>query len=102
MSVSNTVLDELIDALTERMSNSFSKQLNTANVEYAFNGIISEINTTDNTAIVDIGSFVTDYIPNKTGYDVGTEDTNLKIGDSVKVYSDRKNMVGAYIGIKLS
>lgn len=102
MSVNNTVLDELIDALTERMSKSFSKQLNTANVEYAFNGVILDINTTDNTAVVDIGSSTTDYIPNKTGFVVGTEDTNLKIGDTVKVFSDKRNMVGAYIGVKLS
>lgn len=101
MSVDKVALDELIQALNEQMQKTFSKQLNLANVEYAFKGIVVQIDTTNNTAIVDIGTSTTDYLPNKTGYDVGTEDTNLKVGDTVKVFSDRTNMVNAYIGVKL-
>ena len=102
MELDNNVLDELIDVIYKRIEQKFAKQLNSANVEYAFSGIITEINTSDNTAVVDIGSSTTDYIPNLTGFVVGTEETNLKIGDTVKVFSDRSNMVGAYIGVKLS
>lgn len=102
MDLDNNVLDELIDVIYKRIEQKFAKQLNSANVEYAFAGIITEINTSNNTAVVDIGSSTTDYIPNLTGFSVGTEDTNLKIGDTVKVFSDRNNMVGAYIGVKLS
>ncbi len=101
MSVDKVALDELIQALNEQMKKTFSKQLNIANVEYAFKGIVLQIDTTNNTATVDIGTSTTDYLPNKTGYDVGTEDTNLKVGDTVKVFSDRTNMVNAYIGVKL-
>lgn len=102
MDIDNNVLDEFIDVIYKRIEQKFAKQLNIANVEYAFTGIVTTIDTNNNTAIVDIGSSTTDYIPNLTGFAVGTEATNLKIGDTVKVFSDKSNMVGAYIGVKLS
>lgn len=92
--IDNAVLDELIDEIYKRIEQKFAKQLNTANVEYAFNGIVTAVNTEANTAIIDIGSSTTDYIPNRSG-------VVLAVGDAVKVYSDRSNMVGAYIGVKL-
>lgn len=98
--IDNAVLDELIDEIYKRIEQKFAKQLNTANVEYAFNGIVTDVNTDANTAIVDIGSSTTTYIPNRTGVEIGV-DGGLNVGDAVKVYSDRSNMVGAYIGVKL-
>lgn len=101
--IDKALLDELIDEIYKRIEQKFAKQLNTANVEYAFNGIVTAINpselpegaTPDTiTAIVDIGSSTTSYIPNRSG-------EIIAVGDTVKVYSDRSNMVGAYIGVKL-
>ncbi len=98
--IDNAVLDALIDEIFKKIEQKFAKQLNIANVEYAFKGIVTEINADKNTAVVDIGSSTTTYIPNRTGEEIGVEG-GLNIGDSVKVFSDRSNMVGAYIGVKL-
>lgn len=98
--IDNAVLDELIDEIYKRIEQKFAKQLNTANVEYAFNGVVKAIIPEDATtpdkitAIVDIGSSTTTYIPNRSG-------ETIAVNDVVKVYSDRSNMVGAYIGVKL-
>lgn len=92
--IDNKLLDALIDEIFKRVEQKFAKQLNMANVEYAFNGIVVEADNDADTAIVDIGSSTTTSIPNRTGSD-------LKAGDTVKVFSDRSNMVGAYIGVKL-
>lgn len=109
MKIDNNVLDELVDVIYTRIEQKFAKQLNTANVEYAYSGIVMEIDSTNDTAIVDIGDSITEFIPNKTGFAVGkaTDDESannsiLKVGDTVKVFSDRKNMAGAYIGVKIS
>ena len=98
--IDNAVLDELIDEIYKRIEQKFAKQLNTANVEYAFSGVVKAIIPTDATepdqitAVVDIGSSTTTYIPNRSG-------EMIAVNDTVKVYSDRSNMVGAYIGVKL-
>lgn len=98
--IDNAVLDELIDEIYKRIEQKFAKQLNTANVEYAYNGVVKAITPEDATepdqitAIVDIGFSTTDYIPNRSR-------EMIKVNDTVKVYSDRSNMVGAYIGVKL-
>lgn len=92
--IDNAVLDELVEEIFKRVEQKFVKQLNTANVEYAFNGIITAVNADANTAIVDIGSSTTAYIPNRSG-------ETIAVGDAVKVYSDRSNMAGAYIGVKM-
>lgn len=92
--IDNAVLDEFIDEIYKRIEQKFAKQLNTANVEYAFNGVVTAVNTDANTAVVDIGSSTTTHIPNRSG-------ETIAVGDTVKVYSDRSNMVGAYIGVKL-
>ena len=98
--IDNAVLDELIDEIYKRIEQKFAKQLNTANVEYAFKGIVTAINAPEDAtpdqimATVDIGTSTTDYIPNRSG-------EAIAINDMVKVYADRSNMVGAYIGVKL-
>lgn len=102
LDIDDSVLDEFIDILYKRMEQKFSKQLNTANVEYSFSGVIKEIDISTNKAVVDIGHSITDYIPNNTGVALGTNENNLKVGDVVKVYSDRKNIANSYIGVKLS
>ena len=95
LDIDDAILDEFIDVIYTRIEQKFAKQLNKANVEYAFLGIVQSIDTTTNTAVVDIGTATTTSIPNNSGVE-------LKVGDSVKVFSDRKNMVGAYIGVKLN
>ena len=109
MNIDNNVLDELVDVIYTRIEQKFAKQLNTANVEYAYSGVVMEIDTDNDTATVDIGGYITEFIPNKTGVAFGeasgddtVDNTILKVGDTVKVFSDRKNMSGAYIGVKLS
>ena len=90
------VLQEFIAALARMVERKISSDLNNANIEYAFKGIVTDYNSETNTAVVDIGESTTDYIPNLTG-----EET-LSVGDTVKVFSDKRNMVGAYIGVKLA
>ena len=92
--IDTALLDELVDEIFKRVEQKFAKQLNMANVEYAFNGVVTEADNDAKTAVVDIGSSTTATIPNRTGED-------LSDGDTVKVFSDRNNMVGAYIGVKL-
>jgi hypothetical protein len=98
--IDNAVLDELVDEIFKRVEEKFVKQLNTANVEYAFKGVVTSIDAPEDatpdkiTAIVDIGSSTTTYIPNRSGEVIAE-------GDTVKVFSDKNNMVGAYIGVKL-
>lgn len=101
LDIDDAILDEFIDVIYTRIEQKFAKQLNKANVEYAFLGIVQSIDTTTNTAVVDIGTATTTSIPNNTGLTLGATG-GLNIGDSVKVFSDRKNMVGAYIGVKLN
>ena len=88
-------LDEFIDAIYTRIEEKFSKQLNAANVEYAFSGIVTVADNKKKIATVDIGSSTIEDIPNHTGED-------LLVDDTVKVFSDKRNMVGAYIGVKLA
>lgn len=98
--IDNAVLDALIDEIFKRVEEKFAKQLNIANVEYAFKGIVKETKIPEGaepneiTATVDIGSSTTTFIPNRSGEPIVQ-------GDAVKVFSDRSNMVGAYIGVKL-
>lgn len=89
------ILQEFINAIARMVERKISSDLNDANIEYAFKGIVSDFNSDNNTAVVEINDSTTDYIPNLTG------DT-LSAGDTVKVFSDKRNMVGAYIGVKLA
>ncbi len=92
--IDNAVLDELIDVIYQRIEQKFAKQLNTSNVEYAYSGIVLGV---DDAGLVnvDIGLSTTGYIPNRSG-------ETLKKGDTVKVFTDRTNMVGAYIGVLIA
>lgn len=102
---SRDILNNLAEAMTHMVERIFKKELNNANIEYAYKGIVTDIKTETTTvnkedivvvvaAEVDIGDSTTDYIPNYTG-------RNLKIGDMVKVFSNKRDMVGAYIGVRM-
>lgn len=102
---SRDILNNLAEAMMRMVERIFKKELNNANIEYAYKGIVTDIRTEDTTvdgkvitvttaAKVDIGDSTTDYIPNYTG-------RNLKIGDMVKVFSNKRDMVGAYIGVRM-
>ena len=93
--IDNHVLDELIDVIYQRIEQKFAKQLNTSNVEYAYSGIVLSADNDAGTANVDIGLSTTGNIPNLSG-------ELLSAGDTVKVFADRTNMVGAYIGVLIS
>lgn len=92
--IDNAVLDELIDTIYQRIEQKFAKQLNASNVEYAYSGIVLSADNEAGVANVDIGSSTTGNIPNRSG-------ESLAQGNTVKVFADKSNMVGAYIGVKL-
>lgn len=97
MEINESVINELVDVIYERIEQKFAKQLNTSNVEFCKYGIIKEINTSNNTANVEINFSESGFIPNNTGLTLGT---SLVVGDKVKVFYDNNNMKNLYIGQK--
>lgn len=67
------------------------------NLETVKFGIITATDLANNTADVDLGASVAEGLINKTGL---TLDTDLNVGDSVKVYLHGGSISNAYIGLK--
>ena len=102
MKIDNTLIDELVDIIYQRIEEKFSKQLNSANVEFSYEGIVrNPINTQDGNGNVTATTFADvelvfntlTSLPNLSG-------SILSNGDKVKIFYNKSNMSGAYIGVK--
>lgn len=97
VNVDTALLNELVDVIYKRIEEKFSKQLNDANVEFTYDGIIlstvsdSDGNTTH--ANVELPFCTLTELPNLCG-------CNLTVGDKVKIFYKKSNMSNAYIGAK--
>ena len=102
MNIDNTLLNELVDIIYQRIEEKFSKQLNAANVEFSYEGIVrNPVNTDDGngnvvattSADVELVFNTLTSLPNLSG-------SILADGDKVKIFYNKSNMSGAYIGVK--
>lgn len=91
--ISNSLIDELVEIIYQKIEDKFKKMLNNSNTEFSYNAYVTSRNNSEKIATVK-GQFGELTLPNSTGQD-------LSINDRVKVYSDKGNMVGAYIGTKI-
>lgn len=92
--LNNKLLDDLVDEIYKKIEAKFYKSLNTANVEFCSEGIVSKVSGDGHMASVALAfSGETDMLPNLTG-------ETLAKGNKVKVFYNRTNMSGAYIGVK--
>lgn len=101
MNINSTLLDELVDIIYQRVEEKFSKQLNLANVEFSYEGVVrNPVNTQDGngntittSADVELAFNTLTALPNLSG-------NILSNGDKVKIFYNKSNMSGAYIGRK--
>lgn len=91
--IDNSLIDELVEIIYQKIEDKFKKMLNNSNTEFSYNAYVSSRDKDSNLFTV-IGQFGELTLPNSTGQD-------LSVNDKVKVYSDKGNMVGAYIGTKI-
>ena len=100
--IDSTLLDELVDVIYQRIEEKFSKQLNSANVEFSYEGVVrnpvqvkdSNDNITSTTsADVELAFNTLTSLPNLSG-------SILADGNKVKIFYNKSNMSGAYIGVK--
>lgn len=92
--ISNEVMDSLVNTICDKVLSLIRKELNQTNMEFARSGVVVEATTADDgtrTCKVDLGFGETETIPNLSGQDLTT-------GQKVKVYSDKQDLVGAYVG----
>lgn len=100
--INSSLLDELVDIIYQRIEEKFNKQLNSANVEFSYEGIVrNPVQTTDSSGNV-IGTTSADVelafntltsLPNLSG-------SILAEGNKVKIFYNKSNMSNAYIGVK--
>jgi hypothetical protein len=83
----NSIIQEVLKEVKYYIDNSTIEKTNT--------GIVKSVSVDNSTATIDIDFMTTDMLPNKTG-------ETLAIGDKVKIFSDTKTLVDAYIGVLLS
>ena len=88
-----SLVNELVDIIYKKIEKKYLAMLNTSNVEFCYNAIVNTVNE-ENTYATVSGSFGELELPNSTG-------VQLSINDKVKVYSNKGDMIGAYIGVKL-
>ena len=102
MSHNKHIKPELVDIIYQRIEEKFSKQLNSANVEFSYEGIVrnpvqvkdSNDNITGTTsADVELAFNTLSSLPNLSG-------STLYDGNKVKIFYDKSNMSNAYIGVK--
>lgn len=102
MNIDNTLLNELVDVIYQRIEEKFSKQLNAANVEFSYEGVVrNPVNTTDSngnitattSADVELAFNTLTSLPNLSG-------KILSDGNKVKIFYNKSNMSNAYIGVK--
>ena len=91
--IDNSLIDELVEIIYQKIEDKFKKMLNNSNTEFAYNAYVVSRDNSEKIATVS-GQFGELTLPNATGQD-------LNENDRVKVYSDKGNMVGAYIGTKI-
>lgn len=100
--IDNSLLNELVDVIYQRIEEKFNKQLNSANVEFSYEGVarnpenISDGNgniTATKSADVELAFKTLSSLPNLSG-DI------LADGDKVKIFYNKSNMSSAYIGVK--
>ena len=76
------------------MKKTASRTINSSNVEIFYNGIVTVAPTDSNiNATVELSFGTTITVPNRSG-------ETLAVGDAVRIYSEKQNLVNAYIGIK--
>lgn len=91
--VSDNVLQRLVRAIKNSQEKDFNKSLNKANVELCSNGKVTGYSSS-NGYTVQFSFGEKSSITNKSGVDIS-------VGDTVRVYYEKNDMVGAYIGTKL-
>lgn len=100
--IDSSLIDELVDVIYQRIEEKFNKQLNAANVEFSYEGIVKNpINITDSngnvisttSADVELAFNTLTSLPNLSG-------SILIDGDKVKIFYNKSNMSNAYIGVK--
>lgn len=89
--ISNEALNLLVDEIYKRIEEKIYKNLNSANIEFCSEGIVKSV--VGNSATVQLAFCETDAIPNLTG-------ESLSVNDRVKIFYNKTNMAGAYIGVK--
>lgn len=89
------LMDALVNEIINRIKREFKKEINDTNVEFCSTGVIRTGSDTANgkSATVEFGFGTVDGIINLTG-------ETLKKNDRVKVFYNKRNMEGAYIGLK--
>lgn len=99
--INSALINELVDVLYQKIEEKFMKQLNLANVEFCNEGVVrNPVNTTDSnsntvttSADVELAFNTLTSLPNLTG-------CVLADGNRVKIFYNKTNMSGAYIGVK--
>lgn len=96
-SIDKEVLDGFVNAIVKRIKDEIAEELNLANIEFCATGIVAHNNGIPNGQNGSVKFAFDDTpindIPNLTGVD-------LKYHDKVKVFYNKRNMEGAYIGVK--
>lgn len=88
--VNKELLDEFVELIYSRIKENFDKELNKANTEFYSEGLVESVD--GDYATVKLSFCTTDLLPNLSG-------KSLSEGDKVKIYYNKNNMVGAYIGV---
>lgn len=91
--IDNSLLDELVEIIYQRIEEKFKKQLTNSNVEFSYDGIVRSIDSVNNTANIELGFGVVENLPNLTG------DT-ISVNDKVRIFYNKSNLGTGYIGVK--
>lgn len=89
--INEETMARFVNALTKLQDNNFNKLMKNTNVERCSKGKVTAINSTDGSCTVEFSFGTKSGIYNKSG-------TTCSVNKFVKVYYDRDDMVGAYIG----
>ena len=89
--VDSELMDELVSSIITLCSKKFDSDINTSNVEFYQEGLISNINS-DGTYDVQLSFGKLTSIPNYSGTDIASKNTK------VKVYYNKRDMTNCYIG----
>lgn len=100
--IDSALLNELVDVIYQRIEEKFSKQLNQANVEFSYEGVVrNPVNVTDsNSNVVATTSADVELAFNTLTSLSNLSGSILADGDKVKIFYNKSNMSGAYIGVK--
>ena len=89
--ISNDKIDKLVDIIYKKVMERVRSELNLTNMEFYDYGMV--VSSEDSGTIVKLPFCTTDKIPNLSGV------ADLINGQRVKVFYDRTDMRGAYVGV---